>query len=291
MPVFPAPRLGLRRRHRRLRPQLRPRLRLRRRGRTRRLWRHLLTLQRYRRWSHFGPRLRHRGRLCHRTALLRSRSLLSLHRRHGTVGRFLSLRSLRFRSRLSLRLRRRVEWRLLLPGLLRFRTRLRWRRRGRRLMRLGPVRSPLRRRHGLERLRLTGRRSPLRVLRRLRLRAEFRSARFGARLRRNGTRRNHGGMSQNLVRTRGGRMILGPQRLRRDDLRRLENVQRRKIAIFCLAFVDVSEGGVGGAEINTDLHRTISATNEYECTRMESQKFVFIRVYSRLMMRLPFLLR
>ena len=39
-----------------------------------------------------------------------------------------------------------------------------------------------------------------------------------------------------------------------DQLRRFENVERRKIAVLGLAFVDVGQGGVGGAEVDADLH-------------------------------------
>jgi hypothetical protein len=39
-----------------------------------------------------------------------------------------------------------------------------------------------------------------------------------------------------------------------DQLGRLEDVDRREIAIFGFAFVDVGEGGIGGAEIDADFH-------------------------------------
>ena len=39
-----------------------------------------------------------------------------------------------------------------------------------------------------------------------------------------------------------------------DELRRLENVERRKIAVFGFAFVDVGQGGIGGAEVDADFH-------------------------------------
>src|SRR5262249_17302627 len=41
---------------------------------------------------------------------------------------------------------------------------------------------------------------------------------------------------------------------RRDQLRRLENVNWRKVAIFSFPFVDVRQCGIGGAEIDPDLH-------------------------------------
>ena len=41
-----------------------------------------------------------------------------------------------------------------------------------------------------------------------------------------------------------------------DQLGRLEDVDGREIAVFGLAFVDVGEGGVGGAEVDADLHVT-----------------------------------
>ena len=41
---------------------------------------------------------------------------------------------------------------------------------------------------------------------------------------------------------------------RGDELGRLENVEGRKVAIFRFAFVDVGQGGVGGAEVDADFH-------------------------------------
>ena len=43
-----------------------------------------------------------------------------------------------------------------------------------------------------------------------------------------------------------------------DQLRRLENVEGRKVAIFGFAFVDVGQGGVGGAEVDADFHASYS---------------------------------
>jgi hypothetical protein len=40
----------------------------------------------------------------------------------------------------------------------------------------------------------------------------------------------------------------------RDELGRFEDVDGRKITIFGFAFVDVGEGGIGGAEIDADFH-------------------------------------
>jgi hypothetical protein len=37
-------------------------------------------------------------------------------------------------------------------------------------------------------------------------------------------------------------------------LRRLKDVYGREIAIFGFAFIDISQRGVGGAEIDPDLH-------------------------------------
>ena len=43
----------------------------------------------------------------------------------------------------------------------------------------------------------------------------------------------------------------------RDQLGRFEDVDGREVAIFGFAFVDVGEGGVGGAEIDADFHRVV----------------------------------
>ena len=40
----------------------------------------------------------------------------------------------------------------------------------------------------------------------------------------------------------------------RHQLRRLENVQRRKFAVVALAFVDVRQRGIGGAQVDANLH-------------------------------------
>ncbi len=39
-----------------------------------------------------------------------------------------------------------------------------------------------------------------------------------------------------------------------DELRRFENVDGRKIAVFRFALVDVGQGGVGGAQVDADFH-------------------------------------
>ena len=49
-------------------------------------------------------------------------------------------------------------------------------------------------------------------------------------------------------------MRRGSMRPGGDQLGRFEDVDGREIAIFGFAFVDVSEGGVGGAEIDADFH-------------------------------------
>ena len=45
---------------------------------------------------------------------------------------------------------------------------------------------------------------------------------------------------------------------RGDELGRLENVQGRKVAIFRFAFVDVCQGGIGGAQVDADFHASSS---------------------------------
>jgi hypothetical protein len=46
----------------------------------------------------------------------------------------------------------------------------------------------------------------------------------------------------------------------RDQLGRFEDVDGGEIAIFGFAFVDVGEGGVGGAEIDADFHERAAST-------------------------------
>ena len=41
------------------------------------------------------------------------------------------------------------------------------------------------------------------------------------------------------------------------QLRRLEDVDRRKVAVLRLAFVDIGQSGVGGAEVDADLHAAL----------------------------------
>ena len=41
------------------------------------------------------------------------------------------------------------------------------------------------------------------------------------------------------------------------QLRRLEDVNRRKVAVLGLAFVDIGQSGVGGAEVDPDLHAAL----------------------------------
>ena len=43
-----------------------------------------------------------------------------------------------------------------------------------------------------------------------------------------------------------------------DELRRLEDVDGRKVAVFRFALVDVGQGGVGGAEVDADFHASSS---------------------------------
>jgi len=42
-----------------------------------------------------------------------------------------------------------------------------------------------------------------------------------------------------------------------DQLRSFEDVDGREVAIFGFAIVDVSQGGVGGAEVDADLHGVV----------------------------------
>ena len=47
-----------------------------------------------------------------------------------------------------------------------------------------------------------------------------------------------------------------------DELGSLENVEGRKIAVFRFAFVDVGQGGVGGAQVDADFHAFSSLTGK-----------------------------
>ena len=53
----------------------------------------------------------------------------------------------------------------------------------------------------------------------------------------------------------------------RDELGRLENVQGRKVAIFRFAFVDVCQGGIGGAQVDADFHVSSSLQGDGETRR------------------------
>ncbi len=52
----------------------------------------------------------------------------------------------------------------------------------------------------------------------------------------------------------------------RHQLRRLEDVDRREIAVFGLALVDVGQGGIGGAEVDADFHGNQGDLPSYTCT-------------------------
>ena len=60
------------------------------------------------------------------------------------------------------------------------------------------------------------------------------------------------------------------------QLRRLENVDGRKVAVFSLALVDVGQGRVGGAEIDADFHaatrsRTLNSSFQRRPSRATHQ--------------------
>jgi hypothetical protein len=166
---------------------------------------------------------------------------LGLHGRHGTVLRLLTLRLLWLRARLRLRLLRsnwprlrsifttpwryglKRTWLILRLALFRTRRRLGSRLRDGLPRRRPVLRGPLLLRRWLEGPLLIRLRSLLKRLR-LRLRGQSRPSRFRARLWRHSTRRQYCRMSRDLIRTRRGSMILGLQRLRRDDLRRAPTV-------------------------------------------------------------------
>ena len=74
----------------------------------------------------------------------------------------------------------------------------------------------------------------LRILRRLRLRGDSLPSRFHARRRRHRTRGQYCRVPGHLVGARSGGMILGLQRLRRDDLRRPPTVYTCELGPICL---------------------------------------------------------